>query len=125
MGDEFKQSKFFTPITIINVVLFLVTIFSGFYFLYFKKDFNFIIEVPCDPSKEECIARDCSIPDLCPPNNLELLKRYELLASDFAKCPNENCLLSCEEKSILCRKIDCVIDEEAGEQCTSPNLSNF
>jgi len=113
-----KPKKFFTPLAIINILLFLSAISSSFYFFYIKKDFNFIIEVPCDITKEQCIERDCSNPDDCPPNQLSNFKRYALNAKDFLKCPNEDCTSVCESGIIQCEKEECIADEEMGESCS-------
>ena len=94
--SEVKPKKFLTIFTLINILLFLIVILSGFYFFYFKKDFDFIIEIPCDSNLEICTIRDCSNPDDCPPNQLKSFKRYSLKAYDFNKCPNEDCKLMCE-----------------------------
>lgn len=113
-----KPKKFFTFFTVFNIVLFLSAIFVSFYFFYFKKDFDFLVEVSCDPSVEVCSIRDCSIPDSCPPNELDTFKRYILKAYDFNKCENEDCKLACEGGLIECMKVECVPDEEMGETCS-------
>lgn len=120
--QEFKLKKIFTPFTIINIFLFFIVILSSFYFFYLKKDFDFIIEIPCDPSLEICTIRDCSNPENCPPNQLESFKRYSLKAYDFNQCPNEDCALWCEGGLIECKKIECAVDEEIGENCSNATL---
>ncbi len=117
--SEIKPKKIFTIFTIINIILFLIVILASLYFFYIKKDFDFIVEVPCDQNLEICTMRDCSNPDSCPPNQLESFKRYSLKAYDFNKCPNEDCKLVCEGGLIECEKIECVVDEEMGESCSS------
>jgi len=96
----------------------LAVISSSFYFFYYKKDYNFIVEVSCDITKEICFQRDCSNLDDCPPNGLSDFKRYSLNAADFAKCENEDCTLACETKAIECEQIECVVDEIIGETCS-------
>ena len=107
-----------------NIFLFLllggsfIVIAASFYFLYIKKDYEFIVEVSCDPTKETCIQRDCSNPDNCPPNGLSDFKRYSLNAGDFESCKNEDCTEACETGSIKCTQIECVEDLTAGESCS-------
>jgi hypothetical protein len=96
----------------------LIAIAVSFYFFYFKKDYEFIVETSCDPSKETCIQRDCSNPDDCPPNGFTDFKRYSLNAGDFDMCENEDCTKACETKAIQCTQIECVEDEIAGESCS-------
>lgn len=96
----------------------LAVIFSSFYFFYFKKDYEFIVESPCDPLMETCFQRDCSNPDDCPPNGLADFKRYSLNAADFAKCENEDCTVACETGLISCERVNCEPSEELGESCS-------
>jgi hypothetical protein len=97
----------------------LVAIAVSFYFFYFKKDYEFIVEVACDPTKETCIQRDCTNPDDCPPNGLSDFKRYSLNAGDFEMCENEDCTNACESGAIKCEPIQCAEDELAGESCST------
>lgn len=124
MLEEDKKSNWFLWLIGISC---LVAILSAFYFFYYKKDYNFIVEVACDPSKETCFQRDCSNPDDCPPNQLSDFKRYSLNAGDFNKCENEDCTNACETGSIKCEPIECAEDEEMGESCSvleAPVLNN-
>lgn len=98
----------------------LAVLLGAFFFLYFQKSYDFIVEVPCDPEKEACIQRDCSNPDDCPPNQLQDFKRYILNAADFAKCEKENCAVVCENGTVKCEPIECAEDLDAGESCSSP-----
>ncbi len=77
------------------------------------------MEVVCDPSKETCFQRDCSNPDNCPPNGLSDFKRYNLKASDFKMCQNEDCENACEIGAIKCEPIECTVDEIMGEFCST------
>ncbi|HTE48296.1 MAG TPA: hypothetical protein VK675_00100 [Candidatus Paceibacterota bacterium] len=97
----------------------LVAIVVSFYFFYFKKDYDFIVEVACDPSKEICFQRDCTNPDDCPPNGLSVFKRYSLNAADFKMCKNEDCTDACAEGTIKCSPVECVEDPEVGESCST------
>ncbi len=97
----------------------LIAIAVSFYFFYFKKDYDFVVEVSCDPATETCIQRDCTNPEDCPPNGLSDFRRYSLNARDFQKCEKEDCANACESESIKCEHIECVEDELAGESCSS------
>ena len=118
------------PTQKINIFLYallagcVVAICAAFYFFYFKKDYEFIVEVACDPRRETCFHRDCTNPDNCPPNQLSDFKRYSLNAVDFKRCDNENCSLACVDGRVDCSPIECVEDLEAGESCSSTALSS-
>ena len=109
-----KQKKFFTLFTTINIAIFLIVIISSFYFLFLKKDFQFLVETNCDKNKEQCFERDCTNPDDCPPNNLTVFKRYSLKASDFKYCTNEDCAEACETHKIKCAEVKCINSNETG-----------
>lgn len=94
----------------------IVVIFVSFYFFYLKKDFDFIVEVSCDPTLEECFVRDCENVK-CPSNDLSVFKKYTLKAKDFKYCENENCAVACESGQVQCEAVPCEIDEEYGESC--------
>ncbi len=100
-----------------------LTIVSSFYFFFFKKDYDFVMETACDPSKEMCLQRDCTNPDNCPPNGLATFKRYSIKASDFKYCENENCDKACVSWQIKCTPIRCESDSTAGEICTPPAVT--
>src|SRR3989339_642281 len=101
----------------------LVAIFSAFYFFYYKKDYDFIVEVACDTAKGVCFQRDCSNPDNCPPNGLSDFKRYSLNARDFKMCENEDCAIACETGIIKCEPIECAKDLTTGESCNTLTFS--
>lgn len=109
-----KPKKFFTLFTIVNVFVFLLVIFASVYFLYFKKNFQFMVETSCDKDREQCFERDCTNPDDCPPNGLTSFKRYSIKASDFKYCGNEDCTVACETQLIKCAEIKCIKDSETG-----------
>lgn len=96
-----------------------VSIIVSFYFFYYKKDYNFIVETPCDISKEQCFQRDCSDPENCPPNELSDFKRYSLNAADFKMCENEDCTNACETGKIKCEQVQCKEDLATGESCSA------
>lgn len=113
-----------------NIFLYLLllgcfaTIATSFYVFYHQKNYDFIVEVACDPTVEICTQRDCTNPDDCPPNQLSDFKRYTLNAADFKMCENENCAVACETGLIKCEPISCVEDLEAGESCSVLNLDS-
>lgn len=115
-----KSSKLSAVFSFLAVGIFLAAIFYNFYVLYFQKNYDFIVEIPCDPSQEECFERDCSNPDDCPPNELSNFKRYSLNANDFQYCENEDCAAVCASGEIECTQLECEIDEIYGEYCVSP-----
>lgn len=94
----------------------LIAIISSFYFFYFKKDYDFIVEIKCNPETETCFYRDCeSSPDDCPPNNLSYYNEYTLKAKDFKACANEDCTEACVTGVIECVKNECTdSDIESG-----------
>ena len=113
--DAKKLSIGFSELLLICVVL---SILVSFYYFYVKKEFNFIVEVPCDQTKESCFHRDCSKPDDCPPNGLSEFKRYSLNAVDFNKCKDENCSDVCARGEIKCVPVACSEDKDTGESCS-------
>ena len=113
---EDKKSNWFLWLIGISC---LIAVIISFYFFYFKKDYDFIVEVACDPSRETCFQRDCSNPDDCPPNGLSDFKRYSLNAKDFKTCENEDCTKVCETGLIKCESVECTEDEEVGESCST------
>lgn len=119
MNSESAPKKLFTVFTTINIILFLGVIIACFYFFYIKKDFDFIVETSCDTNKEECFVRDCTNPEDCPPNGLEVFKRYNVNAKDFQYCDNEDCLYACESKTISCEIVSCIEDPLMGESCSN------
>lgn len=114
-----ESKKLFSPFSVFALFVFLLTIVSNFYFFYFKKDYDFIVETHCDSDLEQCFERDCTNPDDCPANGLSTFKRYSLKANDFQFCENEDCTEVCENEKIVCEQIECEPDPEFGESCTS------
>ncbi len=80
-----------------------------------KKDYDFVVEAPCDPQTETCFYRECS--DLsntgdCPPNALENYKIYVIRAADFPRCTDNSCSAECGSGLIACTEILCGDGEE-------------
>ncbi len=108
------------------VILFgcLVSIIVSFYFFYFKKDYNFIVETKCDPTTQTCFYRDCSIADNCPPNNLSYYNVYTLKAKDFNQCTNEDCTDFCSLNNGVCIKTECTESDISDGTCVLPESIN-
>ncbi len=112
-----SKSKFLSVLLICCVVC----ITSMIYFFYFKQDFNFIVETSCDPTTQTCRYRDCTLPDAeCPPNNYSYYKVYDIKASDFKYCSNEDCQSACEGGVIQCQEQECTNDDIDAGICTVP-----
>ncbi|MDD5152448.1 MAG: hypothetical protein PHS95_00380 [Candidatus Pacebacteria bacterium] len=97
------------------VVLALPVAFS-FYKYYYTKDYNYLIEVECDPALDNCFYRDCTNPDDCPPGGLSVYKKYYIKAYDFTKCSDNSCGEKCSGGTIKCEPIECGISAE--DTCT-------
>lgn len=95
------------------IILTLIVIFSSYARYLFTKDYNFLIEAPCDPATEKCQIRDCE--DYCPPNELAIYKTYLVKAEHFEKCTDNTCTNICQstQTASLCKLIPC--DEEETE----------
>ena len=119
-NKKLAPKKLFSPFSVFALVVFSSVIISNFYFFYFKKDYEFIVESFRDSTLEQCFERDCTNPDDCPANGFSTFKRYSLNANDFQYCENEDCTLACESEQIECEQIECEPDPEFGENCTSP-----
>lgn len=98
----------------------VIVIATSFYFFYFKKDYNFIVETTCDNTKETCFYRDCSIEGECPPNNLSYYNQYTIKARDFSMCKDEDCTAVCTEGSISCVKTECTEVDIENNICVIP-----
>jgi hypothetical protein len=118
--EEKKSHNIFLYVLLLGC---LVAIATSFYFFYYKKDYNFVVEVSCDPTKEICFQRDCSDPTNCPPNELSDFKRYTLNAGDFKMCENEDCTNACATGTIKCTPVACTENLDAGESCSTREAS--
>ncbi len=95
----------------------LITAARGFYVIYIEKNYPYLVEVSCNPGKEECIQRDCSNADDCPPNQLQFYKEFTLSAKDFLQCEG-TCEEFCAQNPESCRQTDCSSD--ALNTCIGP-----
>jgi hypothetical protein len=99
----------------------LISIISSFYFFYFKKNYDFIVETSCNPETETCFYRDCINPDDCPPNNLSYYNEYTIKAGDFQNCVNEDCTEACKASAIDCIKTKCTETDISDGTCIEPS----
>jgi len=97
-----------------------ISIVLSFYFFYIKKDYDFIVEVACNPEVETCFYRDCTTPEDCPPNNLSYYTEYTIKASDFKSCGNEDCTEACKDNLITCIKTGCTDIQINDGTCVLP-----
>ena len=118
MPEEEKESNIFLHVLLGGV---LVAIISSFYFFYFKKDYDFMVETKCNPETETCFYRDCTNPDDCPPNGLSYYNQYTLKASDFKACANEDCTEACTTGVISCTKTECTESDIDDGTCVAPS----
>lgn len=120
--EEPKSHNVFLYILLISCA---VVIATSFYFFYFKKDYNFIVETKCDPTAQTCFYRDCSITDNCPPNNLSYYSVYTLKAKDFNQCINEDCTDFCSLNTGMCIKTECTESDISDGTCVLPESINY
>ncbi len=111
--DSKRHDRF--PLLAIFFLMTLAVIGSNFYKYYYSKNFDYLVEAPCNPASEICFERDCSNPDECPPNGLAVYKQYYVKAYDFSRCSDSSCLRECAEGIISCRDIPC--DQDGGDTC--------
>jgi len=113
-----KQHNFFLNAL---MILCLLAIGASFYFYYFKKDYDFIVEAKCDPTAETCFYRDCTNPDDCPPNQLSYYNTYTIKAHDFRFCLEGDCDQVCKNGLISCQKTECTESDISYGICLIPN----
>lgn len=102
-----SDRAFFMTITLFIAVAMLSTA----YIFLVRKDYDFIIEAPCDPAEGICFSRDCSTGE-CPPNGLENYRVFSVSARDFTSCADESCLQECTNGTIACDETLCGESEE-------------
>ncbi len=101
--EKYLSNKEFIKLLGISIVA--VIIATGYKF-YIKKDYDFIVETPCDPISETCFYRDC-LEGECPPNGLENYKIFTLKAYDFSSCSDKSCFVECTSNAIACTETVC------------------
>lgn len=95
--------------------LFISVVLANFSQFYQNKNYEFIVEASCDSSLEDCFIRDCSTPDECPPNELEIYKQYSINAVNFKNCEDNSCAIFCSINTTSCTPIKC--DSSIGDTC--------
>lgn len=110
-----KLNVFNTILISLFAFLFFFTITHSLYTIYFDKNFDYLIESPCDPNSEKCFQRDCTNPGDCPPNNLSVYKEFYLTARYFSECTDNFCENLYRQNPSIFRPINC--DENNGDTC--------
>ena len=105
----------------ILLVSVLVVLGQSLYKNYFIKDYLFYLEAPCDTSINECYVRDCGVDGDCPPNNLEVYRVFEMLASQFKNCSDNSCLNICPSSANFCEEILCSTQDDIS--CEGPEAA--
>jgi hypothetical protein len=102
-------------IAFVTATLFLCGLTAYAKFFHFKE-YEFYVEVACDPETTICFERNCDEAE-CPPNKLSHYSSYTISANDFALCQNNNCKNVCEkdDTSHLCEQIIC---DKSIDQCS-------
>lgn len=119
MPEEIENTK--SRFLLILLTSCFICISAMFYFFYYKQDFNFIVETSCNPETQTCHYRDCSLTDTeCPPNNYSYYKVYNIKASNFKYCINEDCKSACEDGLIQCQEELCTDTDINAGLCTVP-----
>jgi hypothetical protein len=85
------------------------------YIFLVRKDYDFVVEAPCDPAQETCFFRDCSGGD-CPPNEFEHYRIFSVSAQDFPTCADNSCKAECTDGTLVCTEIVCGESEE--DECS-------
>lgn len=106
-------------ITILFFLSFLLVVGAALYTYLYAKNFDYIVEAPCDPTTATCFYRDCQNNlDECLPNNLSYYMEYQVRAVDFPQCGDNSCAAACSTGKITCEILSC--DEAAGDTCHAP-----
>ncbi len=103
------------PAPIHWILLFSVVvaiIVSGYKYLI-TKDYEFLVEAPCNSALSLCYVRDCDN-DYCPPNGLSEYRVFSIPASRFKDCSDNSCANVCVAGG-PCTEAAC--SEEAGDSC--------
>ncbi len=95
-------------------LLTIAAISATTYTFLINKDYDFIVEAPCDPAQEMCFSRDCSGGE-CPPNELEHYRIFTVSAEDFQRCTDDSCLQECTNQTIACTELVC--GESEDDEC--------
>lgn len=106
-------------LTLLFFLLLISALGLTFYKFYYLKNYEYLVEAPCDPDSEVCFQRDCETsPDDCPPNGLSDYKQFHVTAKDFFKCSDDSCVMECSSGAIDCEQILCGDSPE--DMCSGP-----
>ncbi|MDP3965569.1 MAG: hypothetical protein Q8Q13_02100 [bacterium] len=94
-----------------------IAILASFYIYFFTKNYDFLIEAPCDAALSQCYVRDCSTGD-CPPNNLSAYSLYRVPAALFSSCTDNSCSNICTAGNTVCKEIPC--SSQVDVECSGP-----
>jgi len=95
-------------------------VLASLYTYSVAKNYDFLIEAPCDAAFQQCYVRDCSTGD-CPPNDLSEYSLYSIPASLFSSCADNGCANLCGNGNAACENIPCSSQEE--EECSGPQYA--
>lgn len=94
------------------ILMVVSAIASNYFIFYHEKNYEFLVEAPCDPLTNTCFVRSCENADDCPPNQLSEYRIFTLAARDFDSCSNNSCLDECESGALSCTEIMCGQSED-------------
>jgi len=116
--DSDNQKRVTIPLITFFLICLIVVLASSFYKYYVTKNYQYIVEAPCDTAMEKCFIRDCEAdPESCPPNELSVYKKYYVRASDFKNCTDDSCAEQCDARLISCQRVICT--ESSGDSCST------
>jgi hypothetical protein len=120
-GDAKKKSSNVRLLTVFLLCIASVLVVNYRHF-FVEKNYQYLVEAPCDSSQETCFVRDCAeSPDECGVNTFSPYKEYYLSARDFSVCGTTACATECTMGEIACEPIEC--DATAGDSCESPETT--
>lgn len=93
----------------------ILAVAASFYLNFFTKQFEYLVEAPCNSTKEECYVRDCDAEE-CPPNGLSEYALYAVQARHFQACTDNSCTNVCEATG-QCTPILC--SEQSEVECST------
>ena len=88
----------------------VIGLLSSAWIFLVRKDYDFVIESPCDPETQNCYLRDCDN-DGCPVNGYSSYRVFRIDAAAFARCASDSCALACASGQERCEEIACGSDE--------------
>ena len=108
-----SQKSFYILLCVLVGIIGL-SFFSSFARFVVAKDYNFHVEIPCEPMDSNCFVRDCD--DYCPPNALESYRVFVMPAQLYSGCTDNTCSNICLTNGTSCTEILC--SAETGDSCS-------